>query len=188
VLFHSPYEAAAWSIISARRPSGQAAGVRDALARRLGATFELGGAELAAFPLPAALLACDELPGLPAEKVTRLHAIARAALDGRLDAARLRTLDAGAALAELQTLKGIGPFYAQLVHIRSTGVTDVLVDEPRALAGAAHFYGLPAPPERAAFLQLAVRWRPFRTWATVLLRVAGDRAGVSRGERARRLS
>ncbi|MDQ3721708.1 MAG: hypothetical protein M3376_01270 [Actinomycetota bacterium] len=104
------------------------------------------------------MLACDELPGVPAEKVARLHAMAQAALDGRLDADRLRTLDPGAALAELQQLKGIGPFYAQLIHIRSTGVADVLVDEPRVLASAAHFYRLPAPPGRAAFLEFAEPW------------------------------
>jgi DNA-3-methyladenine glycosylase II len=180
VLFHSPYEAAAWSIISARRPAVQAAAVRDQLARELGTSFQLDGAALAAFPLPERLLGCAERPGLPPEKVARLHAVARAALDGQLDADRLRALDPAAALADLQTLKGIGPFYAQLLHIRSTGVTDALVDEPRVLASTAHLYGLPHPPDRAAFAELAEPWRPFRTWATVLLRVAGDRAGVSR--------
>jgi DNA-3-methyladenine glycosylase II len=39
VLFHSPYEAAAWSIISARRPAAQAGRVRRALGERLGTTL-----------------------------------------------------------------------------------------------------------------------------------------------------
>ena len=36
VLFHSPYEAAAWSIISARRPSAVAAKTRAAISEQLG--------------------------------------------------------------------------------------------------------------------------------------------------------
>jgi hypothetical protein len=43
VLFGSPYEAAAWSVISARRPPAQGAKVRGALSDRLGRTFELYG-------------------------------------------------------------------------------------------------------------------------------------------------
>lgn len=43
VLFHSPYEAAAWAIISARRPSAQAAVVRQAIAEAHGATGFIGG-------------------------------------------------------------------------------------------------------------------------------------------------
>lgn len=48
VLFHSPYEAAAWSIVSARRPATQAAGVRRHLSEKLGVTFDVGGMALAA--------------------------------------------------------------------------------------------------------------------------------------------
>ena len=55
VLFHSPYEGAAWAIISARRPAAQAAGVRLALSRDLGATFELAGETVPAFPQPDVL-------------------------------------------------------------------------------------------------------------------------------------
>ena len=44
VLFHSPYEAAAWSIISARRTARQAAEVRRRLSEELGRSFELDGA------------------------------------------------------------------------------------------------------------------------------------------------
>ncbi len=31
----------------------------------------------------------------------------------------------------------------------------------------------------------AANWRPFRTWACVLLRVAGDRVGLPAGDRTR---
>src|SRR5450755_2218186 len=93
VLFHSPYEAAAWSIISARRPTAQAAGVRQSLGERLGARFELAGQTMHAFPLPDRLAAlADDTAGLNPEKVSRLRGVGRATLDGRLDVAHLHTL------------------------------------------------------------------------------------------------
>ena len=51
------------------------------------------------------------------------------------------------------------------------------------LAHAARFYGRSQPPTLDWFAALAQRWRPFRTWATVLIRLAGDRgtaAGAAR--------
>jgi DNA-3-methyladenine glycosylase II len=178
-LFHSPYEAAAWAIISARRPARQAAATRGEIAERLGRTFELDGERLAAFPTPHRLLEVEPMKGLPDVKAARLRALAEAALVGRLDANRLRRIDPDAALAELQELPGIGPFYAMLILVRSSGHADLLPEgERRVLACVAHYYGLEAPPPRERFAELAERWRPFRTWATVLLRYAGGRDGV----------
>jgi DNA-3-methyladenine glycosylase II len=73
VLFHSPYEAAAWSVISARTQHAQATKLRDALS------------EQGIFRAPEQLLQLRELQGLPANKVPRLHGIAQAALEGKLD-------------------------------------------------------------------------------------------------------
>jgi DNA-3-methyladenine glycosylase II len=114
------------------------------------------------------------MAGLPELKVRRLHGIAEAALAGRLDAGRLRGLEPAAALEELQTLEGIGPFFAMLVLVRSTGHADVLAEnEPRLLRCVAHYYGRDDLPA------LAEPWRPFRTWAGVLIRYAGGREGVA---------
>jgi DNA-3-methyladenine glycosylase II len=55
VLFPSPYEGAAWSVISARRPASVAAKVRTALGERFGHAFELAGETVHAFPQPGAL-------------------------------------------------------------------------------------------------------------------------------------
>jgi DNA-3-methyladenine glycosylase II len=49
------------------------------------------------------------------------------------------------------------------------------VAEPKVLAHAARFYGLEDPPPLERFTELAETWRPFRTWTTVLIRLAGDR-------------
>ncbi len=178
VLFHSPYEGAAWAIISARRPAAQAARVRNALAERLGRTFELDGRAVPAFPQPQRLLELgDEFPGLTAEKLARLRGIAAAALDGRLDVSALHAIGPERAFAEVQQLKGLGPFYAGLVVVRASGFADAMLPmaEPKVLAHAARFYGLAEVPSLEWLTALAERWRPFRTWATVLIRLAGER-------------
>ena len=57
-----------------------------------------------------------------------------------------------------------------------TGFTDVLpVREPKVLALAARLYQLAGPPSEAEFRELAEVWRPFRTWAVVLIRAAARR-------------
>jgi DNA-3-methyladenine glycosylase II len=176
VLFHSPYEAAAWSVLSARRARSQAIALRSRLSQQYGRAFTVAGRVEHAFPTPDALLTVDGLPGLPAPRVLWLHGIGRAALDGRLDAAKLAAEDPDVAMAALRTLPGIGPFYAALVQVRATGATDVLpVDEPRVLAAAGNLYGRPGPLTQHEFEARAERWRPWRTWACVLIRAVSHR-------------
>jgi DNA-3-methyladenine glycosylase II len=180
VLFASPYEGAAWAIISARRAAAQSARVREDLCRQFGETFELAGVTVLAFPQPEHLAQLgDQFPGLDFEKLVRLRGVAGAALAGELDVARLHELGAAEAFADLQKLRGLGPFYAGLVVLRASGFADAALPtgEPRVLRHLARFYGLTEPPSLyEQYLSLAERWRPFRTWATVLIRLAGDRA------------
>jgi len=83
VLFHSPYEAAGWSIISARLHPRQALAARERLSREHGAVLNVAGEEMAAFPLPERLLELESFPGLTDEKVRRLRGVAEAALAER---------------------------------------------------------------------------------------------------------
>jgi len=172
---------AAWAIISARRYRAQAAAIRTRICAAAGATLTVAGEAVPAFPLPADLLAADTLPGIGPGRVAWLHAVARAALDGQLDPARLTAMEPGEALRDLRRLPGIGPSYATLVLLRATGVTDVLTfTEPRLPGYVAHFYGTgPAPATPEELERVAENWRPFRTWAAVLIRAAGDRAGLT---------
>jgi DNA-3-methyladenine glycosylase II len=176
VLFHSPYEAAAWSVISARRPAAVAARARAALSERYGQRFELAGQTLHAFPRPAALVGLERFPGLDATKVRRLEGVARAGPE--LEAERLQALGPERAYEHVQQLEGIGAFYAGLVVLRSAGFADAVLPmpEPRILRNAAELYGLTVPLTLERFTELADNWRPFRTWAAVLIRLAGDRA------------
>jgi len=173
-LFHSAYEAAAWCVLSARRPAAQMAAVRDRLAREHGTVFTVAGQELAAFPAPGVLATVDEIPGLPQPKVDRLHAVARAALEGGCDTATLRSLPADDAAHRLQQLPGVGPFYAALIVLRALGHADEPVTaEPRLLALLGELYGLTGPAHAADATRIASAWRPWRTWVAVLVRAAG---------------
>jgi DNA-3-methyladenine glycosylase II len=175
-LFYSPYEAAAWVVLSARRPALQMARVRSSLSAAHGASFVLAGEPLAALPSPEQMLSVADFPEIPPVKMERLHGVARAALEGRLDVARLRSLDPDTAMAELREIKGIGPFYSALVLIRASGVTDVLPpDEPRVRELARRLYRLDATPSLEEFARIAEPWKPWRTWGVVLMRAAASR-------------
>jgi len=79
-------------------------------------------------------------------------------------------------MVDVQRIKGIGPFYAGLIVVRATGFADVLPsDEPKALELVRELYHLPALPSPRELEAIAEVWRPWRTWATVLLRAAGPR-------------
>src|SRR6266516_4454516 len=64
-LFYSPYEAAAWAVLSARRPARQMAEVRRQLSEAHGASFDLAGQRLSALPTPEQMLAVQGFPGIP---------------------------------------------------------------------------------------------------------------------------
>lgn len=168
-LFASPYEGAAWAVLSARTPAATAARSRRRLLDEHGCAVDVLGRTLHAFPVPRRLLQVEALPGVPVEKIHRLHAVADAALDGRLDADRLAALPPEDVLGTLKTVRGIGDFYAQLIHIRALQGTDVFpTGEPRVLAALEQLAGRPLTPADAAALTQA--WSPFRGWAAFLLR------------------
>ena len=182
VLFWSPYEAAAWAIIGQRIRIRQAAAIKARMARELGEPVELGGRVLHAFPAPERLAEVEAFPGLSARKPEWLRALAAAALDGRLDAARLRALPRDDALAELRELPGIGPFSAELVLVRGAGDPDhVPTREPRLARAVALAYGLASPPSDDDLRRISEAWRPYRSWVTLLLRAGldGEASGVA---------
>ena len=155
--FHSPYEAAAWSVLAQRLRIVQAARLRAELIARHG--------EDGAFPAPHALARADlDLPGRKSEY---LRAVAEAALDGLLDGAALRALDPGQAVQRVQQVNGLGPFAAELVVARGANAPDALPrHEHRLDAEIAERYG----PGRT-LAEVSQAWRTHRTRATVHLRV-----------------
>jgi DNA-3-methyladenine glycosylase II len=155
--FHSPYEAAAWSVLAQRLRISQAA--------RLRAELIAGHGQDGAFPPPHTLARAGlDLPGRKGEY---LRAVAEAALDGLLDGAALRALDPDEAVQRVQQVKGLGPFAAELVVVRGANAPDALPHHERRLdAEIAERYG----PGRT-LAEVSQAWRPYRTWAAVHLRV-----------------
>jgi DNA-3-methyladenine glycosylase II len=188
VLFHSPYEAACNFVIGQRISEAQARAARMRMAAEMGDSVDVEGVRLAAFPRPQQLLEARAVRGLPDEKLVRLHGVARAALDGVLDRAHLRSLGVEAALTELATLRGVGPFSAQGILFRGAGVVDEITDEPVSKHAVQRLYGMDHLPTLAEMRWQADPWRPFRMWALVLLHVwiRGEGGGVA--ARARRPS
>jgi DNA-3-methyladenine glycosylase II len=156
--FHSPYEAAAWSVLAQRLRIVQAARLRAELIARHG--------EDGAFPPPHTLARAG--PDLPGRKAEYLRAVAEAALDGLLDGAALRAVDPEDAVQRVQQVKGLGPFAAELVVVRGANAPDALPRHERRLdAEIAARYG----PGRT-LADVSQAWRPYRTWAAVHLRAA----------------
>ncbi len=178
VCFTSPYETAAWAILSARISMAQAARVQDRLIADLGVRLRVAGADVWSFPTPERLLELRELPGTAPEKVVRLHSVARAALDGILDPARLRVLGDEAGPASLRTIRGIGPFWSSGIYLRGCGIADVFPDEPLAIAALGHLHGLGDRPDPAAVRRLTDAYAPYRMWVCFLLRVAAGRGMI----------
>jgi DNA-3-methyladenine glycosylase II len=174
--FHSPYDACVWSVLSARRQRGQAIALRQRLSERHGRVFELAGRAVPALPTPRTLAGLGHVDGLQDAALPRLHGIAEAATAGRLDIDRLTAMMPEEAMLDLQELPGIGPFYSALVVIRACGLTDVLsTQEGHSRDAVRDLYGLDHDPDAAELAAIAEAWRPFRTWAAVMLRALSPR-------------
>jgi DNA-3-methyladenine glycosylase II len=170
--FWSPYEAAAWTIIGHRIRIRQAATIKARMAEQLGTPVSFGDRVVHAFPSPARLIELDSFPGLAGRKPEWLRSVAAAALDGQLDAARLRGLPRETALKDLKTLPGIGDFSAELILLRGAGDPDaVAFHEPRLALAVRDAYGLPGTATAEQLAEISESWRPYRTWVTLMLRI-----------------
>ena len=176
VCFYSAYEAVTSFVIGQRISRRQSAVIKRDLAERLGDRPTIDGVGVPAFPRPSRLLELREARGLNDEKVRRLHGLARAALDGRLDTERLRSMPEAEALAQLRELPGVGRFTADAVLYRGCGVADGLPgSDELGQTVIRDLYGLDSVIS-ADVERLAEAWRPFRMWAVVLLRMGWTRA------------
>jgi DNA-3-methyladenine glycosylase II len=143
------------------------------------------GQSLHAYPQPAYLFSLAGYKGLNEQKIERLHFVARAALDGLLDRDYLRSLPIDEALAQLETLPGVGPFFAQGILHRGAGLADDLTRDDLTDYAIQKAYGLAEPPEQAKIDEISKPWQPFRMWATVLLHIWVRREyGIPTGRRA----
>jgi len=149
----------------------QAVAIQRRLADAHGTGLTVAGGAVQAFPTPGALLRVREFPGLPEEKLRRLHGVAEAARAGDLDVGRLRALGPVGARQALRRVRGIGPFWASGIGLRACGVVDEWPEEPHCDAALAALHGRdPASP--GALDGPVAALAPYRMWVAFALRMS----------------
>ncbi len=98
---------------------------------------------------------------LSAEKIERLHVVARAAMEGMLDRAHLRAMPIEQALDALRALHGIGSFSAQGTLLRGAGLADGVPDDDATKQAVQRAYALARKPDHAGVLEIAENRRPY---------------------------
>jgi len=152
----------------------QASRVKRRIADALGPTV----GRTRAFPSPDHLLDVDSFPGISSVKIERLHAVARAALEGALDASRLRSLAVPDALAELLRIPGVGPFTADLILVRGAGHPDVFPRHEQQLHQAMRTRYDLSDALVDELETIAAAWAPYRSWVSFLFRADAARRQI----------
>lgn len=135
---------------------------------RVQALFADGGAAL----VPETVLgaADDELrgAGLSRAKTASLRDLALKAVEGDLPTlAETEGMDDAEVVARLVTVRGIGPWTAEMFLIFTLGRPDVLpLDDQGVRTGFANAFGLPELPTRQELADHGQRWSPYRTAAS----------------------
>ena len=148
--FTSPYECAAWAVISQRISMRQAAAIQDRLIAAHGT--RLGDRRRGRPGLPR--------PGATARAWTRAAASRprrssastpsrkpRSTASSTSD--RLRALGDVDGPESVRSIRGIGPFWASGIYLRACGIVDVFPDEPIAIAALGALHGLGDRPSPA---------------------------------------
>ncbi|WP_206935967.1 DNA-3-methyladenine glycosylase 2 family protein [Roseococcus thiosulfatophilus] len=124
---------------------------------------------------PAGFLALDDaalcgVAGLSRPKAAHARALALACTDGTLDFDRLAELDDESAVAMLCTVRGLGPWTAQVHLLFAENRPDIFPGGDIALANSArHLFALEARPTPRALAEMARAWSPARGLAARLL-------------------
>jgi DNA-3-methyladenine glycosylase II len=151
--------------------------------RTLGRIENLFGGRL---PAPGELLALQpevlREAGLSWRKIGTLRDLAERLTDGRLDADALADLPDDELIARLTVIPGIGPWTVQGAMLIALRREDVVLPGDLALRKAVrNAYQLDHLPTQQEVLDIADKWRPYRSLATsYLFSAAFEAAGPTR--------
>src|SRR2546425_2107561 len=125
-------------------------------------------------PSPSEYLSTDveklRRSGLSPQKISYIKDFAERLENGTLDLKRLENLPDEEALNELDNVRGIGRWTAEMFLIFMLGRTDVLpVDDLGLRKAAQKGYRLRKLPKRDRFEQLAEKWHPYSSISTLYL-------------------
>ena len=134
-------------------------------------------------PSPAELLAADHdvlrASGLSARKGETLRALAERFVDGRLSDEALSQMTDDEVETVLTEVPGIGPWTAHGFLLVALDRPDVFLSGDLALRRAIQrAYGLDHPPTEDEMLELAERWRPYRSLAVGYLFASEYEGGI----------
>jgi DNA-3-methyladenine glycosylase II len=123
------------------------------------------------FPRPEQLLATDVAQmrscGFSSSKITTLHGIAKAALDGLVpDYATALAMEDEGLIERLTALRGVGRWTVEMLLIYSLERPDVLpADDFGVREGYRRLKGLSQQPSRKQMIDIGLAWSPYRTVA-----------------------
>jgi DNA-3-methyladenine glycosylase II len=119
--------------------------------------------------------------GFSWRKVNTIRDLAERFLDGRLDMDHLSSLSDDEFIAALTAVPGIGPWTAQGALLVALRREDVVLPGDLALRKAIRTaYDLEHLPSQEEVLELAEKWRPFRSLATSYLFASAYEEGGAR--------
>ena len=174
VKFLTPYENAAWAIMSTRTGMQQAKQIKDRFVAAYGTALEVDGRRYAAFPeghdlLGVSLSELEQVVGL----MRRAEFIASASRAfATVDPAWLLEADYDAVKAWLLTIKGIGAWGSSFILIRALGRLERLdAPEWRLMEQVARRYGVPRDEDITR--QLAARYGAYQGYWAHYVRAAG---------------
>jgi 3-methyladenine DNA glycosylase/8-oxoguanine DNA glycosylase len=119
---------------------------------------------------PTRVLALGEAPlraaGLSGAKAASLLDLAAKTLDGTVELGRMGRLDDATVVAELMTVRGIGPWTAEMFLLFQLHRLDVWpVTDYGVRVGYARAHGLDEPPTPKVLVGLGEVYRPYRSLA-----------------------
>lgn len=167
-LIPDPFDALIWVIVGQQVNLPFAFTLRRRLVEKAG---EPAGDGLFAPPTPEAVADLDaedlvrsQFSGRKAEYLT---GTARLVAEGKLPLARLAAAPATRIEQELLAVRGLGPWSASYLMMRSFGFEDcVPVGDSGLVRGLMKLYGLPARPDAEESQELMRPFAPYRSWAT----------------------
>jgi DNA-3-methyladenine glycosylase II len=175
-LFRAPdlYEALLVAILGQQISVRAANACRLRLVERLGEHLEVAGLRYATYPRPARLLAASvevlRAVGTGVQKARYLHAMAGAALAGRLEQAVFMGRSDEEAVALLCEIPGVGRWTAEVALLRGLGRPDAFPAGDLGLQMVAQrLLSLGSRPSERELRPVAERWRPWRGYAALYL-------------------
>ena len=172
------FEALVDSIIEQQISLSASQSMELKLIRAFGDTLEVDGQTYYAFPTPdrisSATIPQLQRCGLSARKAEYIKSIARQVAHGALDLEKFKSYDdMNAIIAELDEVRGIGVWTAELTMIRGMGKLDAIPADDLGLKRCiAYYYREGKVITGAEARQIAARWEPFRGLAAFYLIVA----------------